>query len=104
MTQPASQPASGEDVDGFRAMDDVDVKRLALQGQVAAASELVRRAPGHKTVTAFLEGALTNDELKRLSSGQFDVLDDAFEAQWAAASRDTIEVPATNLNRWEYPR
>ena len=72
--------------------DNVSVKRLALQGHRAAARELAKRSAGCLTVTSFLETMLTAEERKRLSGAQFNVLDDAFEEQWRAANRPTVEL------------
>ena len=81
-------------------LDADHLKRLALQGQRGPAAELARRSKA-TSITGFLESVLTSDELKRLSGGQFNVLDDAYEAHWAAANRDTVEVKTVekgNLN------
>lgn len=93
MPIPKSQPQDPPEPDIHIAMDNVHLKRLALQGQRAPAVELVRRHSQCKSVTKFLEAVLTAGERKNLTGGQFNVLDDAFEAHWAAANRDTIEIP-----------
>lgn len=100
--KPQKQPTPDEPDEGvvLMALDSDDLKRLALQGQRGPAAELARRTTA-ESITAFLEDVLTKDELGRLSGGQFNVLDDAFEAHWAAANRDTVEVPVptTNTNK-----
>lgn len=73
-------------------MESPELVRLALQGQRMAARELVSRHPGCASITAFLGCVLDDGERSRLSGGQFNVLDDAWEAQWAAANRDTVEL------------
>jgi hypothetical protein len=97
--KPAPTPAEPDEGVVLMALDADHLKRLALQGQRGPAAELARRTKA-KSITAFLQDVLTKDELGRLSGGQFNVLDDAFEAHWAAANRDTIEVPVgkSNLN------
>lgn len=104
--KPPKPPTVEEPDEGvvMMGLDGDHLKRLALQGHRAPAAELARRSNA-ESITAFLEDVLTNEELARLSANAFDVLDDAFEAHWATANRDTVEVKAvpSNMNTpgWE---
>jgi hypothetical protein len=72
--------------------DDRTVARLALQGHKSAARELVRRSKGCETLTDFFAQMLTATDRAHMNARQFDVLDDEFEAQWAATHRPLVNV------------
>ena len=100
--KPQKKPTPAEPDEGIVLMGlDADhLKRLALQGQRAPAAELARRTAA-ESITAFLEDVLTCEELKHLSGGQFNTLNDQYQLAWRDRQlKDTGEIPAApgNLN------
>lgn len=98
--KPTPTPEPDEGV-VLMALDADHLKRLALQGQRMPAAEIARRTKT-ESITAFLEDILTAGERGRLTGGQFNVLDDAYQVAWRDRQlKDTVEVTAveqTNLN------
>jgi hypothetical protein len=90
--KPPPPPPEPDEGVVLMALDADHLTRLALQGQRGPAAELARRSTCN-TVKDFLFGILTAEERGRLTGGQFNVLCDAFEAHWAAAHKDTVELP-----------
>src|SRR6185369_1171952 len=98
--QPAKKPTPAEPDEAvvMMGLDADHLKRLALQGQRGPAAELARRSKA-TSITGFLESVLTSDELKRLSGGQFNTLNDQFQLAWRDRQlKDTLELPAVDSN------